>query len=161
VRPSWRADSLAFAYVGAGGKAIIYDLGHSSRTVVARSAAVAPVTQLAFAPTGAPLALAGKHGFLVGRFVAHAPVVGIGWLGDEPAVVLSGSRAALRVDPQSGAIAPRRLSGRAVGFNSNGYGFVIALRRRESVEILADTGTGQQLVLGLPSHSTVRDLAIG
>ena len=30
VRPAWRADSLAFAYVGAGGTPIIYDLAHET-----------------------------------------------------------------------------------------------------------------------------------
>ncbi len=28
VRPAWRADSLAFAYVGGGGNAVVYDLVH-------------------------------------------------------------------------------------------------------------------------------------
>ena len=32
VKPSWRADSLAFAYVGGGGRAVLYDVGHESRT---------------------------------------------------------------------------------------------------------------------------------
>ena len=39
VRPSWRADSLAFAYVGGGGRAVVYDVGHESRRVVAIHAA--------------------------------------------------------------------------------------------------------------------------
>ena len=30
VRPAWRADSLAFAYVGGGGTPIVYDLAHQS-----------------------------------------------------------------------------------------------------------------------------------
>src|SRR5262249_30390622 len=35
VRPSWRADSLAFAYVGGGGRAVVYDLAHRSHRVAA------------------------------------------------------------------------------------------------------------------------------
>ncbi len=34
VRPSWRADNLAFVYVGGGGRAVVYDVGHESRQVV-------------------------------------------------------------------------------------------------------------------------------
>ena len=30
VQPSWRADNLAFAYVGGGGRAVVYDLGHKT-----------------------------------------------------------------------------------------------------------------------------------
>src|SRR4029078_10231066 len=56
VRPTWRADSLAFAYVGGGGRAIVYDLGHQSREVVAVEP---PVPAVAFAPSGDALALRG------------------------------------------------------------------------------------------------------
>jgi len=31
VRPSWRGDSLALAYVSAGGRAVLYDFAHASR----------------------------------------------------------------------------------------------------------------------------------
>ena len=34
VKPSWRGDSLAFAYVGAGGKVIVYDLAHARHVTV-------------------------------------------------------------------------------------------------------------------------------
>ncbi len=37
VRPSWRADSLAFAYVGGGGRAIVYDVGHEKHGMSSRS----------------------------------------------------------------------------------------------------------------------------
>ena len=59
VRPSWRADSLALAYVGGGGKAIVYDLGHTSRRV---ESVAAPVTGVAFAPKGSTLAVARNDG---------------------------------------------------------------------------------------------------
>jgi hypothetical protein len=38
VQPSWRADSLAFAYVGAGGRVIVYDLAHRSHSILRRRA---------------------------------------------------------------------------------------------------------------------------
>lgn len=59
VRPSWRADSLAFAYVEAGGRALVYDIAHQSRSVVAGSPA--DVSHVAFAPTGARLSLRAGH----------------------------------------------------------------------------------------------------
>lgn len=34
VRPAWRADSLAFAYLGAGGEAVVYDLVHQTHRAV-------------------------------------------------------------------------------------------------------------------------------
>jgi hypothetical protein len=80
--PSWRADSLAFAYVGAGGKPIVYDLAHLSRRVIEVPGGDA--IRLAFAPTGDVLAvntlrrtvLIGQHRKLVWRGSTH----GIGWL---------------------------------------------------------------------------------
>ena len=80
--PSWRADSLAFAYVGAGGKPIVYDLAHLSRRVVDVHGGDA--IRLAFAPTGDALAvntlrrtvLVGTHRKLLWRDSTH----GIGWL---------------------------------------------------------------------------------
>lgn len=166
VQPSWRADSLAFAYTGAGGKAVVYDLAHRSRRLVSRSADIAPVTQLAFSTSGAQLALAGKHGYLVafraGRaFVSHTPVAGIGWAGDEPAIVERGRRAALRIDPQSNAIAPVPLGGRAVGFATDGYRFVITLKNQDATKVLAGVGTTKlQPVLELPRDATVRNLSV-
>src|SRR5207237_6188285 len=78
VRPSWRADSLAFAYVGGGGKAIVYDLAHRSRRVVGRASTV---THVAFAPSGKTLAL-GTPGsaILGGKAVASADVEALGWV---------------------------------------------------------------------------------
>jgi hypothetical protein len=34
VKPAWRADSLAVGYVGAGGRATLYDLAHGTHSVV-------------------------------------------------------------------------------------------------------------------------------
>jgi hypothetical protein len=80
--PSWRADSLAFAYVGVGGKPIVYDLAHLSRRVI--DVHGGDTVRLAFAPTGDALAvntlrrtvLVGKHRKLVWRDSTR----GIGWL---------------------------------------------------------------------------------
>lgn len=81
LRPSWRANSLAFAYVGAGGQAVVYDLAHASRRVIrVRGGAL----RLAFAPRGAGLAINNvSRTVLVGRtrtVVWRGSTGGIGWL---------------------------------------------------------------------------------
>jgi hypothetical protein len=88
VAPSWRADSLAFAYVGGGGKAIVYDVGHRSRSVVGTTA---PVTHLAFAPTGSKLALATPGALFLGtRKVLGGDVHALGWLDGRLTAAFSG-----------------------------------------------------------------------
>jgi hypothetical protein len=92
IRPSWRADSLALAYVGAGGKAIVYDLGHRSRAV---AAVPSPVTGVAFAPTGDTLAVARGDGvWLVheagAKKVSDGSVEAFGWLRGRLAVAKPG-----------------------------------------------------------------------
>ncbi len=91
VRPSWRPDSLAFAYVGAGGRAIVYDVAHERRAVLAVRA---PVTGVAFAPTGDSIAVAQPSGIWLlhqsaaGRIPGH--VASFGWLRGRFADVVQG-----------------------------------------------------------------------
>ena len=78
VRPSWRGDSVDFAYVGAGGRAIVYDLGHTKRRVIR---APVPVTHVAFAPRGKALALATPGAAILGgRTVARGDIEALGWV---------------------------------------------------------------------------------
>jgi hypothetical protein len=88
VRPSWQADSLALAYVGGGGRAVVYDLGHQSRRVVPVGP---PVTGVAFAPTGEALAVKRDNGVWLmngGRATAitKGSVEAFGWLNGRLAV---------------------------------------------------------------------------
>src|SRR3954470_25043360 len=90
VTPSWRADSLAFAYVGGGGRAVVYDIGHERHRVVAVSP---PVTGVAFAPSGDALALEGANGVSLveessHRHIAAAEVEAFGWLNGRLAVAV-------------------------------------------------------------------------
>jgi hypothetical protein len=86
VRPSWRADSLAFAYVGGGGKAVVYDLGHEKHGVLGSAA---PVTGLAFAPVGKALVVATPGSVFLGKKkVATGGVEAIGWFHGRPAAAL-------------------------------------------------------------------------
>src|SRR5262249_54867401 len=88
VRPSWRADSLAFAYVGGGGRAVVYDLAHRSHRL---AAAVVPVTHVAFAQTGTTLALATPSSVVVGRKrLVKGEVEALGWLKGKLAVAVRG-----------------------------------------------------------------------
>jgi hypothetical protein len=156
VRPSWRADSLAFAYVGAGGKAIVYDLSHRSRSVVGTAA---PVTRLVFAPTGRTLVLATPDAAVVGaKTVANGEVEAIGWFHDRPAVALASRRL-----PVIRSLAPHGrteedfiVPGRVVGIT----GGLIVTRTRNS--LLA--GWREKRVTTLLTVSppaSVDDLAIG
>jgi hypothetical protein len=133
VRPAWRADSLAFAYVGAGGKAIVYDLGHRSRAVVGSAA---PVTHLAFAPTGKALAFATPDSTLIGeKKVASGPVEALGWLRGRLVTAGPGSPAegvVVAVTPQ-----------------------LVVVRRGRA--LLA----GHTTLLTVPRNATVSDLQLG
>ncbi|HKU57458.1 MAG TPA: hypothetical protein VJP41_10600 [Gaiellaceae bacterium] len=87
VTPSWRADSLALAYVGGGGRAVVYDVGHRRHIVVGPAA---PITRLAFAPVGKRLLVATPAAaFLAGKQVASGDVEEIGWFDGRPAVALA------------------------------------------------------------------------
>ena len=89
ITPSWRADSLALAYVGSGGRPIVYDLGHESHRVI-RWAAARPAVHLAYAPRGADLAVGTETAAMtIGRrdeLVLRGQIRGIDWLGGELAV---------------------------------------------------------------------------
>ncbi len=92
VRPSWRADSRAFAYVGAGGKAILYDFAHQKHSVVAT---LTPVTRVFFPPVGKTLVVATPSEIRLGRrTVASGQVEALGWFGGLPAAALADRKGA-------------------------------------------------------------------
>lgn len=148
VTPSWRADSVALAYVGGGGRAVLYDIGHGKHTVVGTAS---PVTRLAFATVGGKLAVATPSSVLVGRrtVLEGRDVRGLGWLRGRLAVALPGAvfLPALDGAPQHSytirgsveAITPR----------------VIVLRNGPKVI------AGHTTLLTVPRNASVRDLQIG
>lgn len=89
-QPSWRADSRALSYVGAGTWPIIYNLANQSRRVIRWPIARSPSTHLAFAPRGNRLAIGTETAaLLVGgrdRVVWRGQTWGVGWLGGRLAV---------------------------------------------------------------------------
>ena len=185
VTPSWRADSLAIAYVGAGGKPIAYDLAHRSRHLFA-SAKAAGANRLAFAPTGTTLAIGTRHGFLVagggapanGFDFSPAPIAGIGWLDGRLAVAVnpaypsSGAPFIQLFEVRHGAadatgslVPPAPLA----GFDAKGSRLTLAVTGRAALRILASTpGTPatrvrlrpQTTVLTLPPKSRVGSLDV-
>jgi hypothetical protein len=155
VRPSWRSDSLAFAYVGGGGRAIVYDVGHESRHVVVVSP---PVTGVAFAPSGDALALEGANGVSLveqssHRHIAAADVEAFGWLNGRLAVAVPGLNSAV-----IHLFAP---NGASRG-SSQAHGIVKAITAKL---VLVQRGRnllgGHTTLLTVPRDATVRDLQVG
>jgi hypothetical protein len=79
VKPSWRFDSVAVAYVDAQGRAAVYDLGTGSgRTFDTRDCG-GVARAVAYAPRGRRLAVAGRSGLaLVERWDARPGCIGFG-----------------------------------------------------------------------------------
>jgi hypothetical protein len=150
VRPSWRADNLAFAYVGGGGRAVVYDLGHQRHDVVG---AATPVTHLAFAPTGKTLAVATASSVRVGaKTVVRGEVEALGWLKGRLAVATRGFAA----DGIS-VFVPNK----ALPRSSAAHGFVAAVTPklvivRNGPRIFA----GDTTLLTVPRNASVRDLQL-
>lgn len=159
VRPSWRADSLAFAYVGGGGKAVVYDLGHTSHRIVRTAAR--DVTSLAFALRGRALALGARSAIWLGRArIIPGANAGFGWLGSDLLAVAN--RAAVAPVPVGilPTYRPLRLGGPVVALAAGGKRFVAVVAGR-SPRIVAGTKSHVQTVLALPPHTRVDDVAIG
>jgi hypothetical protein len=155
VRPSWRADSLAFAYVGGGGKAIVYDLAHRSRRVVAGASTV---THVAFAPTGKTLALATPGSAILGRkTVATAVVEALGWARGRLVVAseMGVTPLLVRTFTTGGSqVGSFRLPGRALAVTGD---YVVA----RSGPVLAGRWPGRSVsILTVPEQATVADVAL-
>lgn len=102
VTPSWRRDSLALGYVGAGGRAVVYDLAHRSRRLLPRCGGA--VRALAFAPRGWSLAGVARGAVLFDRpgrcvRVESAGTPALAWSGGGIVVVAGGrlTRVPLRI----------------------------------------------------------------
>lgn len=158
VRPSWRGDSLAFAYVGGGGSGVVYDLGHQQHHVLPVHP---PVVGLAFAPAGRALAVETRRGVSLlpredspsARDVADGDIEAFGWLNGRLAVAVPGlDSAVIHLFAPNGA--PRGshpVDGVVAAVTSKR---VVVRRSRQLV-------AGHTTLLTIPRGRTVRDLAIG
>lgn len=157
VRPSWRADNLAFAYVGAGGRAVVYDVGHRKHIV---SGSATPVTRVAFAPVGKMLLVSTPGAAVLGgKTVATGEIEAVGWLHGNPAVALESGVTPPRVRTFAATGRPVenfRVPGRVVALTG---GLVVT---RSSNRILA--GRGEKRVatlLTVTPTTTIEDLQLG
>lgn len=155
VRPSWRTDSLAVAYVGAGGRAIVYDLFHRRRDLVPVGA---PVTGVAFAPTGDSIAVETPNGVWLAHAheantVATGDVEAFGWLNGGLAVAVPGRNSVLmRLFTAGGT--PR--SAYRV------HGTVVAVTPKlVLVRTALSLGTRRSTLLSLAHGISIRDLQVG
>jgi hypothetical protein len=153
VRPSWRADSLALAYVGAGGRAIVYDLSHERRDLVAVRA---PVTGIAFPPRGNSLAVETPTGVWLAHAggantVTTSAVEAFGWL-------------------NGGLGVASRESGRMQLFTVDGtphgsyrvHGIVVAVTPRlVLIRTRRSLVAGHSMLLSVSPRTSVRDLQVG
>jgi hypothetical protein len=79
AKPSWRSDSLAVAYVDAGGRAAVYDLGTGARRTFDTRECGGVARAVAYAPGGRRLAVAGRSALaLVERWDVRPSCVGYG-----------------------------------------------------------------------------------
>ncbi|HEU5216297.1 MAG TPA: hypothetical protein VFU30_12230 [Gaiellaceae bacterium] len=156
VQPSWRADSLAFAYVGAGGRAIVYDLGHRKRSVVGPTA---PITRLAFAPSSDVLAAATPDSVLVGgRRFPTGRIEALGWARGVPvAAVESARQAAIRIVRGGRPVDSFVVPGRVIGFTG---GLVVTRTEDRLLAWLLARSKSVTTLLGLAHPSSVDDVAI-
>ena len=179
VAPSWRADALAVAYVGAGGHPVVYDFARRAHHVVG-GVGLGETTRVSFAPHGQALAI-GSAGRLwvsgVGRVPARGgdfspdSIAGLAWTGDEIAVGLNGSskRAAVQLVglAKNGAtVRGKRLdvSGQITALDARGGRVVLALRRHGlPTRLVASTAPdrpARTVLLDVGAGSTVGDLAV-
>jgi hypothetical protein len=157
VRPSWRADNLAFAYVGGGGHAIVYDIGHEKHGI---SGTTAPVTRVSFAPSGKTLAVATPgSAVLGGKTVVSGNIEALGWRDGrlEVAVEQGVTPPLVRVFQQNGRPAGSfHAPGRVVAVTG---GFVVSQTPKRIVA--EQQVAGAKTVLDVRPGTSVRDLQVG
>jgi hypothetical protein len=148
------------AYVGAGGHAVVYDLAHLSRNVLARPTEVAHV---AFAPRGEALALGTLGSATVGgKTVATGDIEALGWRPDnqlEVALEMGvGVKPALVATfrPNGGPLRGFRVPGRVIGVTG---GFVVT-RRLDRI-VAGWRQPNARTVLTVKPAASVRTVGIG
>jgi hypothetical protein len=178
VAPSWRADSLAVAYVGAGGHPVVYDFTRHAHHVVG-GARVADAKRLAFSPNGRALAVAtggrlwilGAHAISAGD-LGRAAVAGMAWAGDRVGVALGPPASthlplstvqSFRASP-SGVLTREKavlIRGNVTALGSLGDRFVLALRPVGArTGLIASVGESGRVLFDVGPRSAVGELAV-
>jgi hypothetical protein len=155
VRPSWRADNLAVAYVSAGGRAVVYDLGHESRRVVGLGA---PVAGVAFAPAGDALAVERPGGLWLvrksgRRHLVDESIEAFGWLNGRLVAAVPGRTSALvrSFTADGDPLGSYRVHGVVVAVTPK----LLVVRTRQGLV------GGRMTLLGVPHGASLRDLQLG
>jgi hypothetical protein len=155
TRPAWRADSLAIAYLAAGGRPVIYDFGHASHTAIS-SPAARNAAFLAFASHGSELALAARQRIVVwspagkakSTAFSSAAIAGLGWIGNDLTVALNRTTPPLaqgfdvrlfRVGPAGALTQIRQVvsSARIDALDASGDRLTIAVATRTGVRVVS------------------------
>ena len=170
VRPTWRWDNGALAYVSANGHVVVRDLIHARSTVLPRGC-LRPATQLAYAPAGNTLVAAGNdsvavvtaRGAVGCQSLATTPIRGFAppvraltWLTPTTVVAIGGRDVAQLRPHGSRLLVVRRLTesrGNPVGGSAlPGNRLVIALDgpRLRMIEVDANTLHIRRVLLDAP-----------
>ncbi len=154
TRPSWRADTLALAYVGAGGHAIVYDLAHRSREAPKIATAASAVS---FAPTGATLAVTAARGvwIVAGRkqprlaATTAGPPAGLAWTRRSIAVAVNPASGRPYVQLVGRGGTRVAVGARILALTSSGDRIAVAVGgARPELQLLAETPShGQRLLI--------------
>ena len=141
VTPSWRADSLAVAYVGTDYQPTVYDFTHASSHVIRMRKLHGGVLRLAFAPTGSVLAINTlRRTVLVGKrrkTIWHGFTDGIGWLHGRFTI----------------AAGTPGLPSRIYAFDAHGDMLAVATADGRTARVLAGPVGHLRTVLALPDKS--------
>ena len=169
VRPSWRADGLALAYVGAGGHPVVYDLAHRSRSVASFAEGA---TAVSYAPDGASLAIMSRHRLWVAARAQRPLLVAtekgalssIAWTRWALAAAVNrpGGRGFVRLIPRDGALVMQGLGVGAPVLALAGSGDAVTIAvggPRPKLRVLTSaprgTPSSEHVLLGLPAGSVV------
>ena len=155
VAPTWRWDSLAFAYVRANGRVAVITPNTGAIQTLPRSCSIGHAQAIAYAPSNGLLAIADRHRLAIvdttgshsPRCLRHAP-------GSPSMVWIGGRRLALGSDHQlqisaiswEGArTTTRTLNGTvtAIAISPRGHRLVVALDQQVGTSIIPVTAAGR------------------
>lgn len=153
VRPSWRADSLAIAYVDARGRPAVFDLSSDRRRTFDTRRCGGAASAVVFDPRAPALAVASEHGIAVVRRWNRPPVCATLDLSASPvAAEWAHGQVVLAVNRMPGS-SLERLSG--VSLNEAGAAF-----GRFGLSGLTAAPTGSSLAVAVRRSPVVIDIGV-
>ncbi len=165
--PSWRSDSLAVAYVGAGGHAVVDDFARSAHRLISGADVVQRVS---FAPRGRALALASTRRVWIEGSAPAAmepgAITALAWSGERIAVAVAAGRNArvALLGNTNGVLSVQSriaVTGRITTLDAAGGRLVVAAEHaRAPTSVVVSPGTAALVLLDVPPGSTIVDLAV-